>query len=78
MKNALIPKDIVLNMPVVTIVGNCQVHVENYRNILEICDNKIRIMTKKGPLTITGKKLSVRYYNEDDLIIDGFVQNIEL
>lgn len=78
MKNAIIPKDIVLGMPVVTVIGNCQVHIENYRNILEITDCRIKIMTKKGPLTVLGKRLSVQYYNEDDLIIDGFIQHIEL
>lgn len=71
-------KDIVLGLPVITIVGNCQVHIENYRNILEISDCKIRIMTKKGPITVIGQKLQVEYYNEDDLVINGYILNVEL
>lgn len=71
-------KDIVLGLPVITILGNCQVHIENYRNILEISDCKIRIMTKKGPITVIGQKLQVEYYNEDDLVIKGYILNVEL
>ncbi|MGN0480134.1 MAG: YabP/YqfC family sporulation protein [Lachnospiraceae bacterium] len=71
-------KDIVLGLPVITILGNCQVHIENYRNILEISDCKIRIMTKKGPITVIGQKLQVEYYNEDDLVINGYILNVEL
>lgn len=71
-------KDIVLGLPVITIVGNCQVHIENYRNILEISDCKIRIMTKKGPITVIGQRLQVEYYNEDDLVINGYILNVEL
>lgn len=71
-------KDIIRGEPIITIVGNNSVHIENYRNILEINDCKVRIMSKKGPITVLGQNLSIEYYNEDDLIIDGYILNIEL
>lgn len=73
-----IPKEVILKLPVVTAVGNCEVHVENYRSIMEISEESIKIMTKKGPLTILGKRLVVQYYGEDDLSIEGFIKCIEL
>lgn len=78
MKKEIIPRDVVLGLPVVTIVGNSCVHIENYKKIVEINSQKIRVETKKGVVVITGKGLVMSYYNDCDLSVEGFIQHIEL
>lgn len=41
-------QDAVLGMPVITIIGCREVHIENFRTILEYSDTFVKMRTKKG------------------------------
>ena len=41
------PKDVVLGASVVTVIGNGEISIENYRGILEYTGELIRVQTKK-------------------------------
>jgi len=43
-----LPKEIVLNIPKLTIVGNGDMMLENYKSIIEYDNNRIRINTGIG------------------------------
>ncbi len=45
---ANMPKDVVLGASVVTVIGNGEISIENYRGILEYTGELIRVQTKKG------------------------------
>lgn len=45
-----LPKDIILGIPKITMVGNLQLFIENHKGILEYTDTYIRINTKSGIL----------------------------
>ena len=72
-----LPKDVVLGMPVVTVTGQMEAVIENYRGIIEYTDSLIRIQTKTGQIRITGKGLQVDYYTNDDMKITGRISAIE-
>lgn len=72
-----LPKDVVLKAPIVTITGQMEVTVENYRGILEYTDQMIRIQTKIGRIKIIGKGLLVPYYTEDEMKITGYIIGVE-
>lgn len=72
-----LPKDVVMGQPVVTILGRMELNVENYRGIIEYTDTLIRIQTKAGQIRITGKKLQVDYYTNDDMKLTGQIESIE-
>lgn len=77
--NALdLPKDVVLGMPVITATGNCQVHIENFKSIMEYNCDCVKLMTKKGPVKITGNRLVIDYFNSEDIHITGLIKCIEL
>ena len=71
------PKDVVLGVPIVTIVGEFEVNIENYRGIIEYTDTMIRIKVKNGQIKITGKRLQIEYYTNDDMMITGRIEKIE-
>ncbi|MDO4311881.1 MAG: YabP/YqfC family sporulation protein [Eubacteriales bacterium] len=71
------PKDVVLGAPILTVTGQAELLVENYRGILEYTDLLIRIQTKTGQIRITGKRLQVEYYTNDEMKITGKITEIE-
>ena len=71
------PKDVVMGAPVVTALGNFEVCVENYRGITEYTDTLVRVQTKGGQIRLTGKRLKVEYYTNDEMKITGKIECIE-
>ena len=52
-----LPKDVIMGMPVLTILGKNELCLENYRGIIEYTDSLVRIQTKTGQIRIFGKNL---------------------
>lgn len=71
------PKDVVLKVPIITITGQIEVQIENYRGILEYTEQLIRIQTKCGRIKIAGNCLHIPYYTNDEMKIVGQIQCIE-
>lgn len=72
-----LPKDVVLGVPIVTLVGQTELSIENYRGIIEYTDLLIRVQTKCGQIRIHGKNLNVEFYTNDEMKITGCVTMIE-
>ncbi len=71
------PKDVVLGVPLVAVIGQSETCIENYRGILEYTDKLIRIQTKLGKIHVTGRELQIEYYTNDEMKIIGHVEKIE-
>ena len=69
-------QDAVLGMPVITIIGCREVHIENFRTILEYSDTFVKMRTKKGCVSVSGKRLTIEYYNEEEIHITGFIESV--
>jgi len=72
-----LPKEIVLNIPKLTIVGNGDMMLENYKSIIEYDNNRIRVNTGIGVVRITGSRLLIREITSEDIIICGDIQGLE-
>ena len=72
--SAQIPKDVSMGMPILTITGDSELCVENYRRILEYTSERIRIQTRTGYIKIDGNRLTIIYY---DMKIIGKIGTIE-
>ncbi|MDI9475478.1 MAG: sporulation protein YqfC [Natronincolaceae bacterium] len=72
-----LPKDIILDLPKIIMIGNLQIYVENHKGILEYTDNRIRINTKSGILCIMGKNLMLKNIVIEEIIIVGEINQVE-
>ena len=72
-----LPKDIVLDLPRINIIGNIQFHVENHRGIIEYSENTIRIGIRKGEIVISGNNLGIKNINSEEVLIEGTIVNID-
>ncbi|MBS5386321.1 MAG: YabP/YqfC family sporulation protein [Clostridiales bacterium] len=74
---ASMPKDVVLGASVITVLGTCEVCIENYRGILEYTENLIRVQTKERLIKLSGKHLQIEYYTNDEMKITGRIEALE-
>ena len=72
-----VPKDVAMGLPILTSTGTTDLCVENYRGMTEYTDQIIRLQSKSGQIKITGKKLEVIYYTNDEMKIHGHIRTIE-
>lgn len=72
-----IPKEVVLGYSLVSIIGNTEVVIENYRGILEYDNEVIRVLGKIGQIKIYGKHLRIEYYTNEEMKVIGTIDGIE-
>lgn len=71
-----IPEDISNGLPIVTVTGNCEVYVENYKGIIVYDKKCIKIQTKNCRVTFVGKNLEIVYYTNVDMKIKGELESV--
>ena len=71
------PKDVLLGVPLLTIAGQSEACIENYRGILEYTDKLIRVQTKLGKIHVLGRNLQIEFYTNDEMKIVGHITVIE-
>lgn len=71
-----LPKDSLLGASIVTITGNSDAFVENYRGILEYSTEEILLQGRNCQISICGKQLIIDYYTNEDMKISGQIQSI--
>lgn len=72
-----VPKDVAMGLPILTITGAEELCVENYRGMTEYTDQLIRLQSRCGQIRITGEKLEVTHYTNDEMKIQGHIRTIE-
>ena len=72
-----LPKEIVLNIPKLTIVGNGDMIIENYKGLIEYDTVRIRVNTGAGVIRITGARLLIKEITSEDIIICGDIHALE-
>ena len=71
-----IPEDISKGLPIVTITGNKEIYVENYKGIIEYEKNCIKIQTKNCRISFIGKNMEIIYYTNVDMKIIGALESV--
>lgn len=73
-----LPKEIIMDTPRMTIIGNIQLNIENHRGIIEYDNCKIRINTKIGIIKITGSDLIIKNILPEEIVITGEIENVDI
>ncbi|MFY9114860.1 MAG: sporulation protein YqfC [Dethiobacteria bacterium] len=71
-----LPKDIMLDVPRLVLIGNLQLFLENHRGIIEYGERKIRIAVSNGEIAVSGKGLQIRSLLSQELSIEGVIEGI--
>ncbi|MFZ7119904.1 MAG: sporulation protein YqfC [Eubacteriaceae bacterium] len=73
-----LPKEITLNLPKITLIGNIQARIENHKGIIEYNNSKIRINSKVGIIVVEGKDLFIRNIIKEEIIVEGIIENVTI
>ena len=73
-----LPKELVMGLPRITVLGDIQMIVENHRGIVEYTTERVRIGTGIGELRVTGTGLALRTIFPEEIAVDGKIHSIEL
>ena len=71
-----LPKDSMLGASIVTVTGNSEAFVENYRGILEYSSECIVLQGKTCQISIIGKRMTIDYYTNEDMKISGCISQV--
>lgn len=68
-----LPKDLVLDLPRLVIIGQRELHLENHKGIIEYGDCCIKINLARGLLEIEGEELEIKLIMQDEISITGVI-----
>jgi len=68
-----LPKDVCLGALKLTLTGNSEAWIENYRGILEYTGTRILLQAKTCQVCLEGNRLSIDYYTNEDMKISGCI-----
>lgn len=71
-----LPKDIILSVPRITIVGDNEITIENHKGIIVFDRNIIRINTKVKVVNIEGENFEILYIGDSTISVSGKFKSI--
>ncbi len=72
-----LPKEIVMNLPLITITGSEEIAIENFKGVIEYTPERIRINTSCGVLKIMGRGLLLKQVTSENILVTGNVAGLE-
>lgn len=72
-----LPKDILRGDMRITLTGNREVWIENYKGLLEYTNQSIILQGKSCKVQFEGKCLNVEYYTNEDMKLTGRIMSIK-
>ncbi len=72
-----LPRELLFNVPRVTLIGNVHFYLENYGGIIEYNQETVRLKVKEGEIIIRGEGLSIKNFYTDEIFIEGKIKLIE-
>ena len=71
-----LPNDMLLDLPRLTLCGNHELEVENYKNVLEYLDHAISLNCTEGIIRLSGEHLEITAITDDSVSIRGNILSI--
>jgi len=71
-----LPKESILNIPLMTLVGREEFILENYKGIIEYTDVAVRVNTGVGVVLVEGRNLQLKNIVAECITISGTVGSI--
>jgi len=72
-----LPREVMMNLPRLTLVGNIQIYLENHRGVIAYDEQKVRIGVENGEIIIRGVNLQIKNLVAEELLIKGTINGID-
>ena len=71
------PREVVENIPKITVTAFDEILIENFKGILEYENFFVRISTELGNININGFNLKLNQMADTDVLVSGKIENID-
>lgn len=71
-----LPKDVLSGAAVISMIGNTEILVENFKNIITYQSEVLILQCKKDQIQISGKNLELEFYTKEEIKIRGIISQI--
>jgi len=72
-----LPRDAVLDVPRITLIGDLQLVVENHRGLLEYSEERITVGAPRGRLAVLGRDLVIGTVNGEAITVTGQIRALQ-
>lgn len=72
-----LPKEIVWDLPLISMIGQEELTIENHKGLMEYAPDTIRIGTGKASLSIHGEEMTLKQMSSDCIVIQGKIHSLE-
>lgn len=71
------PKEVIMDLPKLTMAGDKELYLENYKSILEYTDKLVRLNLGRREIKISGTDLAIRAIESADITVSGTISAVE-
>ena len=72
-----LPKDITKGDSIISLTGNEEAWIENYKGIIEYTPERIFLQLKNGRVIFCGKELHIAFYTSEEMRITGIIEGMQ-
>ena len=71
-----LPEEIVLDLPLITLIGGGELSLENHKGIIEYTETRLRVNTAAGVFRLEGKRLVIKQLTAERILVRGAIDTI--
>lgn len=71
-----LPRDIILNMPKITITGDNEIIIENHKGVVLFGENQVKVSSGVGVISIYGSRFEILFMGGSTLTVGGKFKSI--
>jgi len=71
-----LPRDVMLNIPKISVTGNNEITIENHKGIVFFGDKEVRINSNVGLISILGEEFEILFLGGSTITISGKFKTI--
>lgn len=71
-----LPRDVVLNIPKIILLGDNEITIENHKGIIIFQENQVKINSKVGPISIFGSGFEILFLGGSTITIGGKILSV--
>lgn len=71
-----LPRDVILNMPKITVTGDNEIIIENHKGVVLFGENQVKINSGVGLISIFGSRFEILFMGGSTITIGGKFKSI--
>ena len=72
-----LPKDVLAGAAVISMTGNTEILIENFKNIIKYQADVLTLQCKKNQIQILGKNLMIEFYTNEEIKVKGYISELK-